>query len=84
MTLQRALRLVHFGGLALFLGSIFTFIAVSSLTKQASLANLAFSRTIIKLSNLARHVASRLHGYLDGTAQIWRFEPLLFPGGSPF
>lgn len=47
MTAMRVLRLAHFGGLVLFLGSIFSFIVVSSLTKEASLADLVFGRKII-------------------------------------
>jgi hypothetical protein len=45
--MDRALRLAHFCGLVVFLGSILTFIIVSALTKDASLANLAFGRAII-------------------------------------
>lgn len=43
----RLLKLAHFGGLVTFLGSIFTFIVISALTRDASLENLAFGRTII-------------------------------------
>lgn len=43
----RGLKLVHFGGLVIFLGSILTFIVVSSLIEGASLENIAFGRQII-------------------------------------
>ena len=41
------MKLLHFVGLVIFLGSIFTFIVISALTKNASLENLAFGRKII-------------------------------------
>jgi hypothetical protein len=43
----RLLKLIHFGGMILMLGSIFTFVLVSFLTKFASPDNLAFGRNII-------------------------------------
>jgi hypothetical protein len=43
----RLLKLAHFGGLVIFLGSIFTFIVISALIKDASLENIAFGRKII-------------------------------------
>jgi hypothetical protein len=43
----RGLKLVHFAGLALVLGSIFTFIVISSLIEGANLENVAFGRKII-------------------------------------
>ena len=47
MNFGRVLRLLHFVGLVTFLGSIFTYIAISALTRDASLENLAFARRII-------------------------------------
>ncbi len=49
----RGLKLAHFAGLVLFLGSIFTFIVVSSLTKGASLENLVFGRQIISAGTVS-------------------------------
>jgi hypothetical protein len=43
----RGLKLAHFGGLAIFLGSILTFIVISALIENASLENIAFGRKII-------------------------------------
>ena len=43
----RGLKLAHFGGLVIFLGSILTFIVISSLIEGASLENIAFGRKII-------------------------------------
>lgn len=43
----RALKLIHFGGLVIFLGSILTFIVISALIEGASLENIAFGRKII-------------------------------------
>jgi hypothetical protein len=43
----RGLRLAHFIGLVMFLGSIFTFTLISSLTQAASLENLVFGREVI-------------------------------------
>lgn len=43
----RGLKLVHFIGLVLFLGSIITFIIISSLIEGSSLSNIAFGRKII-------------------------------------
>lgn len=43
----RLLKLMHFTGLILFLGSILTFVAVSFLSEKATLAELAFARKII-------------------------------------
>jgi hypothetical protein len=45
--MNRLLKLIHLGGMVIFLGSIFTFVLVSFLTKTASPDNLAFGRTII-------------------------------------
>lgn len=41
------LKLLHFGGLVIFLGSILTFIVISALIENASLENLVFGRKII-------------------------------------
>ena len=43
----RGLKLVHFGGLVIFLGSILTFIVISTLIENASLENIAFGRKVI-------------------------------------
>lgn len=43
----RVLKLAHFGGLVIFLGSILTFIVISTLIEGASLENIAFGRKII-------------------------------------
>lgn len=43
----RGLRLIHFGGLVVFLGSVLTFIVISALIEGASLENIAFGRRII-------------------------------------
>jgi len=43
----RGLKLLHFGGLVIFLGSILTFIVISALIEGASLDNIAFGRKII-------------------------------------
>ena len=45
--MQRALKLAHFAGLVMFLGSILTFTLISALTETASLENLVFGREII-------------------------------------
>lgn len=44
---MRGLKLAHFGGLVIFLGSILTFIVISALIEGASLDNIAFGRKII-------------------------------------
>lgn len=43
----RGLKLAHFGGLVIFLGSILTFIVISALIEDATLENIAFGRRII-------------------------------------
>jgi len=43
----RGLKLAHFVGLVIFLGSIFTFVVISTLIEGASLENIAFGRKII-------------------------------------
>jgi hypothetical protein len=43
----RGVKLFHFGGLVIFLGSIITFIVISALVENASLENMAFGRKII-------------------------------------
>lgn len=43
----RGLKLAHFGGLIIFLGSIITFIIISAFIEGASLENIAFGRKII-------------------------------------
>lgn len=43
----RGLKLAHFVGLVLFLGSILTFIVISALSEGASLEDIAFGRRII-------------------------------------
>lgn len=45
--MHRGLKLAHFGGLVIFLGSIITFVVVSALIHGASLENVAFGRKII-------------------------------------
>lgn len=51
--MARGLKLIHLLGLVLALGSIFTFIVVSSLTRGASLENLTFGRQIISAGTVA-------------------------------
>lgn len=46
--MQRTLKLTHFIGLALFLGSIFTYIAISSLIEGASMEGVVFGRNVIQ------------------------------------
>lgn len=41
------LKLMHFGGLVIFLGSILSFIVISALIESASLENIAFGRKVI-------------------------------------
>ena len=43
----RGLKLAHFSGLVIFLGSIITFTVISALIEGASLENIAFGRKII-------------------------------------
>ncbi len=43
----RVLKLTHFAGLVIFLGSILTFIVISALIEGASSENIAFGRKII-------------------------------------
>lgn len=50
--MHKWLRLTHIAGMVIFLGSIFTFILVSSLIESASLENLAFGREIISRGTL--------------------------------
>ena len=45
--MHRGLKLAHFVGLVVFLGSILTFIVISALIEGASLENIAFGRNII-------------------------------------
>lgn len=45
--MQRGLKLMHFGGLIVFLGSILTFIVISVLIENASLEDISFGRKII-------------------------------------
>ena len=45
--LLKGIKLAHFGGLVIFLGSILTFIVISALIEGASLENIAFGRKII-------------------------------------
>ena len=45
--MSRALKLAHIGGLIMVLGSISTFIVISTLMEGASLENIAFGRKII-------------------------------------
>jgi hypothetical protein len=45
--MHRVLKMLHFGGLAIFLGSIITFTLISALIEDASLVNIAFGRKII-------------------------------------
>lgn len=49
----RVLKLFHFLGLVIFLGSILTFIIVSALIEGASLENIAFGRKIISTGTYA-------------------------------
>jgi hypothetical protein len=46
-TMHRGLKLAHFGGLVIFLGSILTFIVISTLIEGANLERIAFGRKII-------------------------------------
>jgi hypothetical protein len=45
--MMQGLKLAHLGGLIIFLGSILTFIVISTLIEGASLENIAFGRKII-------------------------------------
>jgi hypothetical protein len=45
--MSKTMKFVHYFGLILFLGSIFTYTLISTLTKNASLENLVFARQII-------------------------------------
>ena len=45
--MHRLLKLVHIGGLVISLGSIFTFLIISTLMEGASLENITFGRKII-------------------------------------
>jgi hypothetical protein len=45
--MHQGLKLAHFGGLVVFLGSILTFIVISALIEGASLENVVFGRKII-------------------------------------
>ena len=45
--MHRGLKLIHFGGLVVFLGSILTFIVISAHIEGAGLDNIAFGRQII-------------------------------------
>ena len=45
--MHRGLKLVHFIGLVIFLGSILTFVVISTLIEGASLENIAFGRKVI-------------------------------------
>lgn len=45
--MHRVLKLVHSFGLVIFLGSIITFVVISTLIEGASLENIAFGRKII-------------------------------------
>ncbi len=46
--MQKTLKYLHLLGLVLFLGSIFTYVLVSMLVKDGSLADLVFGRQIIR------------------------------------
>lgn len=43
----RGLKLAHFGGLVMFLGSILTFVVVSALIEGAGVENIAFGRIVV-------------------------------------
>lgn len=45
--MKKGVKLIHIVGLILFLGSIFTYTLISTLTKEASLENILFARKII-------------------------------------
>ncbi len=45
----RTLKLLHLLSFVLFLGSIITFVVISAMTKEASVADLAFGRRIISI-----------------------------------
>ena len=47
--MHRGLKLAHFIGLVIFLGSILTFIVISALIEDASLENIALGRKIISV-----------------------------------
>ncbi|MBL0337614.1 MAG: hypothetical protein IPP67_00060 [Rhodospirillaceae bacterium] len=49
---MKSLKLFHYLGLILFLGSIFLYILISGLTSHSSLENLVFSRQIIRTGTL--------------------------------
>lgn len=49
---MKSLKLFHYLGLILFLGSIFLYILISGLTSHNSLENLVFSRQIIRTGTL--------------------------------
>ena len=50
--MMKSLKLFHYLGLILFLGSIFLYILISGLTSHSSLENLVFSRQIIRTGTL--------------------------------
>lgn len=52
-TTQRALKLAHFLGLCLFLGSIVSFIVISTLAEGAGMSQLAFGRRVISAGTRA-------------------------------
>ncbi len=49
----RGLKLAHFGGLVMFLGSVITFVVDSTLIDGASLENIAFGRKVISTGTKA-------------------------------
>ncbi|MBI5643807.1 MAG: hypothetical protein HY954_10080 [Deltaproteobacteria bacterium] len=46
--MNRYFKILHFAGMIMFLGSIFTYIVISSLAGKEGLAELVFAREIIK------------------------------------
>ncbi|HVN49380.1 MAG TPA: hypothetical protein VMU30_11245 [Bacteroidota bacterium] len=82
----RGLKIVHFCGLVLSLGSIFTFIVISALLEGASLENIVFGRKIISTGTNVLTVPGILvlaiTGVLDGIQALW-LEKLIFPAQAP-
>lgn len=68
----RALRLAHFIGLAMFLGSILAFIVISNLGEDAPLAELAFGRRVISAGTYALTLPGMWLMALTGPLMGWR------------
>lgn len=66
--MARWLKLAHFGGLVIFLGSILTFIVISALIEHAALENIAFGRKIISTGT---HLLTLPGMWLLAVTGIW-------------